>query len=318
MVTREEFFFPSKDEKHLLHAFLWQDRQVKAKGILQISHGMIEYIGRYDEFATYLAKRGFIVAGHDHLGHGQSVNSPEEWGYFTQKDGSRMVVEDIYKLTTLLKKKFSSLPYYVLGHSMGSFMIRRYMMTYGKEIDGVIIMGTGKQSKANLIAGKAITTMIKAIKGEHYRSQFIADLMFGTYNKDFGKDKRGKEWLTREESFVAKYINEPSCSFLFTLNGVETLLNTILFIHDKHNISKLPKDLPMYIVSGAKDPVGNYGKGPRAVYEDYKAHGVEEIVLKLYPEDRHEILNEKDRGQVYEDIACHLEGWLALKEKRIL
>ena len=310
MILKEEFFYPSKDEKHDLHTLLWQPAKISPKAVLQISHGMTEHIKRYDEFATYLAERGFIVVGQDHLGHGQSVHGPEEWGYFSKKAGSQVVVEDVYGLTCLMKKKYSDIPYYVLGHSMGSFIMRRYIMTYGKEIDGAIIMGTGKKSLPMLGLAKMITVLIKALKGEYYRSHFLSYLMFSAYNKRFGKEKSGKQWLTKDEDIVKDYINQPACNFIFTINGMETLLDTLVFIEKPKHIHRIPRELPIHIIAGVEDPVGDYGKGPKAVYNAYKKLGVKDITLKLYEGDRHEVLNEIDRQQVYSDLEACLTGWL--------
>ncbi len=308
-MTKETFTFPSANGKNQIYVKLWKPEKEPIKGILQISHGMIEHIERYDEFAVFLASRGFLVVGNDHMGHGQSVSNSEEWGYFAKEDSSKKVVEDLHALTLKMKSKYPGVKYFVLGHSMGSFMIRRYLMTYGKEVDGAIIMGTGMQSFMKLALGKLILKVVKMFYGEKHRSVFLEQVMFGSYNKRFSTNKKGKEWLTRDEKEVQCYRNDPACSFLFTINGIETLLSTLSFIQAKENIQCFPKEIPILMVSGREDPVGNYGKGVKKVFETYQQHGVKNITLKLYDGARHEPLNEMNRYEVYEMIYTYLNKW---------
>lgn len=299
---------PSKDGIHKLNVVIWKPKDhTKVKAVLQISHGMIEFIERYDEFATYLVENGYAVVGHDHLGHGSTVNNQDEWGYFVKQEASQTVVEDVYRVTCKIKQIFPDTKLILLGHSMGSFIARRYLMTYGKELDAAIIMGTGSQPKLMLIAGKSIVKVLKFIYGDKHRSKFIEKVMFGTYNKRFSDNSMGKEWLTKDEEIRKWYCNEPGCTFLFTLNGYELILETLGFIQRQTNIDKIPKNLPIYIVAGKDDPVGNYGKGVERVYNVYKKSGIKDISIRLYENDRHEILNETDRQMVYKDILTWLD-----------
>lgn len=308
-MTKETFTFLSANGKNQIYVKLWKPEQKAVKGILQISHGMIEHIERYDDFACFLANKGFVVVGNDHMGHGQSVHEPNEWGYFSQQEGSFKVVEDLHTVTLKIKQMYPNTKYYVLGHSMGSFMIRRYLMTYGQEVDGAIIMGTGGQSPISLTLGKIVLNITKLIYGEKHRSNFLDQLMFGSYNKHFSKNKKGKEWLTSDEKLVQKYVNDPACSFLFTINGIETLLATLTFIQQEKNIKRLPKDIPMLIISGTDDPVGGYGKGVKKVFKTYQQYGVKNIELNLCEGMRHEVLNEQGRDKVYEMLYTYLDKW---------
>lgn len=310
VVLKEEFMLSSNNGINKLHTVIWKPKSGEVRGILQISHGMVEHIERYDEFARYLVDKGLIVVGNSHIGHGKSVNKESEWGYFAPSQASKIVVDDLYSVTSWMKTQYPDVKYFVLGHSMGSFMIRRYIMTYGNQIDGVIIMGTGSQPNTKLTLGMGVIKAFKLCFGEEHRSKLLNNMMFGNYNKRFSKDRNGKDWLTRDKKIVESYISEPSCSFIFTLNGMETLLSTIKFIQDKKNISKIPKELPMFLVAGEEDPVGNYGDGVRQVYEVYKAYGIKDIELKLYKESRHELINELNRQEVYKDIDSCLMRWL--------
>lgn len=308
-MVKETFSFLSANEHNHIYVKLWKPEKKPVKGILQISHGMIEHIERYDEFACFLADRGFVVVGNDHMGHGKSVNESNEWGYFANQEGSAKVVEDLHTLTLKMKEMYPDTSYFVLGHSMGSFMIRRYLMTYGEEVDGAIIMGTGRQSFFSLMLGKLVLKIMKAIYGEEHRSIFLDKLMFGSYNKRFSTNKGGKEWLTSDEKHVQQYINDPACSFLFTINGIETLLSTLTFIQKPQNMKCLPKHIPMLIISGTEDPVGSYGKGVCRIFKTYQQHGIKNIDLKLCEGLRHELLNEVSRKEVYEIIYTYLSKW---------
>lgn len=292
---------PSTNGKNQLHVMRWQP-EGEVKAIVQISHGMIEHIGRYDDFARFLAKENILVVGNDHLGHGQSVKSKEEFGYFDAEDMSQTVVNDLYEVTKSIKQEYPDIPYFLLGHSMGSFMARRYLMTYGKVLNGAIIMGTGHQPQCALVAGKIAYYILKALKGDTYRSQFVNGLTLESYNQKFKPNRTACDWLSRSEAAVDAYIKEPYCDFKFTINGFKTIFDTFTYINKKSHIAKIPTELPILLVAGEKDPVGNMGKGVKTVYKHYESSGISDIRLKLYPESRHELLNEINYKEVYEDL----------------
>ena len=306
MVERSEFFIPSTNEHNNLRVIMWKPKG-SILAVLQISHGMIEHIERYNDFANYLAKRGFLVVGNDHLGHGKSVHSNDELGYFNAPDSSKTVVDDLHKLTTRIKSQYQGLPYFLLGHSMGSFMARRYIMTYGNELDGAIIMGTGEKPAAILESGKLLIRLISLFKPMTYRSNLIEQACFGTYNNRFKPKRTKSDWLSRDTAQVDAYLQDPLCNFIFTLNGYQTLFDALSFIRHSQNIKQIPKDLPIFMVAGTEDPVGNYGKAVTKIYSTYKALGIQDISLKLYKSARHEILNELDKEQVYADLYTWLK-----------
>lgn len=304
---------PSSDKIHQLNFLVWEpDDLSKAKGIVQLSHGMTEFIERYDDFAQYLNQMGFIVAGHDHLGHGKSVNSQEEWGYFAKNHSSKTVVNDLYKITRKLKAQYQGLKLCLLGHSMGSFLLRRYLVDYSHEVDAAVIMGTGYQPVPMLYFGRFLVKTLKLFKGDKAKSPFIEGVLFQSYNKKFSKDKNGMHWLTKDEQIRQEYLAHPACNFMFSLNGYYTLLDTMLYAHKKGNMNKIRKDLPMFIVSGEDDPVGNYSKGVKTVFSNYKKLGITNIQMKLYKKNRHEILNELNRSQVYKDLGDWILGQVSV------
>lgn len=308
-----EFKFLSSNMYTEIHGKLWIP-EGNIVAIVQISHGMQEHIDRYDEFARYLAKRGILVAGNSHMGHGDSVNSKDDYGYFSipikgmskkQKinhDSSANVVKDLYHVTKVVKKHYPGLPYILLGHSMGSFMVRRYLMRYGNVVNGAIIIGTGNQPEKLLKAGRMIVNGITMIKGERFRSNLVNDILFGAYNREIENPLSKEDWICSDREALDKYIHDEKCGFLFTMNGIEALISTMEYIIKDENIARLPKDVKMLLASGSEDPVGNYGEDIEEIYNTYRRHGVKDISMKLYDGCRHEILNETIKETVYEDI----------------
>lgn len=305
---KENFTMTSADGQTMLHGFIWKPDQERPKAILQIAHGMVEYIERYDEFANYLTKKGYLVVGYDHLGHGASVQSEELHGYFAEKNGYNILIKDIRKLYINIKKEYKNIPYFLMGHSMGSFLVRRYLTVYGgNDLDGTILMGTGKQPFLVALFGVFMTEIMKRWKGSMYRSCFINNLAFGAYNRKFESPRTDKDWLSRDEEQVDRYREHPWCNFVFTVSAYQDLFRTLCAIEKRDNLIRMDKNMPIFLVSGGEDPVGNFGKGVRKVYEQYISLGMKDVMLKLYPLDRHEILNELDRNDVYSDIYRWME-----------
>lgn len=300
-MKKEKFTFMSSSGVCNISAVRYiPDKPVKA--ILQIAHGMVEYIDRYDKFATFLCENGILVTGNDHLGHGDSVLSKEDWGYFCEKEGYLRVLDDMHILTTLTKKEYPDVPYFLLGHSMGSFFARLYLIKFGQELNGCIVMGTGQQSPATIQAGKVLCKMIAANKGWHHRSKTVNATAIGSYNKKWEPSQTHCDWLTKDNSIVEAYSKEPRNQFVFTLNGFYNLFSCIGEIIKKENLVKMPKQVPVLITSGADDPVGEFSKAPKIVYQVFKDVGMQDVEIKLYDNDRHEILNETDNEVVYQDL----------------
>lgn len=310
-MAQKIFSFLSADGKTRIHGVCWKTEAAQPKGILQITHGMVEYIERYEAFAEFMNRQGFLVVGHDHLGHGESVNSKEDWGFFVEKRGSDILVEDMHRLRRIVEKKYPQLPYFMLGHSMGSFLLRKYLCRYGANLAGAVIMGTGDQPDAVLCLGKAVCRLMAAFRGWRYRSPLLQKLAFAGNEGRFRSENQANSWLTKDAAIVKAYSENPKCTFQFTLNGFYNLFDTIWYVKRKKHLVRMPKDLPLFFVSGEEDPVGAYGAGVRRVYRLYQKLGMQDLTIRLYPSDRHEILNELDRDQVYQDLA----GWIAAKRE---
>ena len=301
-MKKEEFYFPSRDNRTKIHALRWTPETDRPVCMVQRVHGMAEYADRYEEFARFLTDRGVVVTGEDHLGHGKSAVEGKNYGYFCEQDPATVVVRDVHRLKKMTQEAYPGVPYILMGHSMGSFIVRNYLCRYGSGIDGALILGTGMQSAALLAVSKLTAGIQKLFYGDNHISRLIDRGAFGAYNKKIPSPNTAMDWLSRDEAKVKEYMEDPLCGFTFTVNGFSTLFTLISRIRKKKNLEKIPENLPVHFASGDADPVGNYGKGVRAAYDSLKKAGMNQLSLKLYESDRHELLNEKDRGQVMEDL----------------
>lgn len=301
MIKKEEFTFDSRDGVSKIHAVRWvPDGEVSC--ILQIVHGMAEYIERYEETARFFAERGILVTGEDHLGHGESVSEGGKFGYFCKQDPATVVVRDVHRLKKMTQKDYPGVPYIILGHSMGSFMLRNYLFRYGTGIQGAVICGTGYVPQPLLTMGMMIAKVQGLLMGEDYVSKLLDKIAFGAYGKKIKNPRTGYDWLTANEESVDKYLKDPFCGFVFTANGFKTLFELIGRTNCVENLEKMPKELPVLFLAGEDDPVGDYGAGVKKAYGDFEKAGMQRINKKLYVGSRHEIFNEKNRAQVWEEL----------------
>ena len=304
---RKDFSFLSSDNATRIHAMCWEP-EGEVKAVLQIAHGMVEYIKRYDAFAAYLSEKGYYVVGHDHLGHGQSVQGKEYYGFFHETKGNEYVIGDIHKLRKMTMKTYPDVPYFMLGHSMGSFLLRQYLSMCGDGLAGAVIMGTGNISAPLLKAGKTVCRSLAAVKGWKHRSSFVNNMGLGGYNKHFEPSESTKDWVTSDDEIRAAYEKDPLCNFIFTVNGYYHMFRGMEVLSKADTMEKIPKELPVLFISGEQDPVGEFGKSVELIYNKYKNAGMQDVDIKLYPEGRHEVLNERNRAEVYEDLYNWIES----------
>lgn len=306
-----DFTLPSTVPGRTLHAFRCiPEGEVRA--IVQLSHGMVEFIDRYKPLAEELAGRGILVTGHDHLGHGGSIRTKDDYGYFAEPDGNRAVLDDLHAMTTLTKQLYPGVPYFLLGHSMGSFYARQYLCEYGAELDGAILMGTGYQPKALVTLARTVCRVLAVFFGWQHRSKLVRDLSFLGYNKGL-EGRTPHDWLNRDQAEVDKYRADERCMFTFTLNAYYSMFTGILRLYDPDFLNQMPKDLPLLFLAGDADPVGEQGKGVQRAIDSLKAVGVQNITQKFYPGARHELLVELNRQEVFADIGNWLDQQLARK-----
>ena len=276
------------------------------KAILQISHGMCEYIERYEPFISFLTSHDILVCGNDHLGHKGSIVSKENLGFFNDKDGWKCLVQDLAKMTLLIKKEYPTIPNFLFGHSMGSFVARIYITKYSYLIQGAIICGT---SGINLTAplGLIFANTVKILKGSHHRSQFMNNLMFGNYNAKCEDPETSSDWLSRDPNIVKEYLEDDYCNFIFTISAIKDLVTMVHIVSTNYWYRLVPITLPIHLVSGDMDPLGNYGKGIKEVHLRLARHGMKDLTMKLYNDCRHELANEINKEVFFQDILEWIE-----------
>ena len=302
-MKKETFGIQSNDKKHILHVITWTpDGEIKAA--IQLVHGMVEFIDRYHDFAEYLCSQGIAVIGHDHLGHGLTAGHDDDLGYFAREGGEQILIDDMYLVTEEMKWKYPCVPYFILGHSMGSFCLRKYLTIYGEHVDGAIIMGTGEMPLPVLKAGKTMAGLLMKTKGRRHRSKQLSDIAFGGYLKKIPDARTPMDWLSKDEAIVDAYLKNKYNTFLFTVSAFHDFFEIMEYDMKQTRLDQIPGDLPMLIVSGDQDPVGGWGSGPKSLHQTYRKKGFTDVSLKLYEGDRHEVLNELDRQTVYEDLGA--------------
>lgn len=308
MPTFKDFYFNSSTGKNKIHARMCVP-DAEPKAIVQIIHGIAEYIDRYDEFMSFLADNGIIAVGTDHLGHGKSIESEEQTGFFAYDNGWDYAVRDEEVLRLAMHENYPELPIIVFGHSMGSFMARTLLIRYPDAFNAAIISGTGNQGAALVNGGLFMGNLVTGLKGAHHYSKFLNNLAFGSYNKIYENPKTEYDWLSRDEANVQKYIDDPLCGFIPSCSLFRDMMTGVKFITNKKNLTAMNKDMPVYFMSGDMDPVGECGKGVQKAYNNFLEAGMKDVSIKLYPGGRHEMLNEINKDEVYTDILA----WLGSK-----
>ena len=302
----DTFSFKALDGTQIFTYRWMPDKDSDIKGAVQIAHGMAEHAARYERFAGALTKAGYTVHANDHRGHGKTAGTQDKVGYFADEKGWEKVVEDMHTLTGIIKKEQPHKPFFLFGHSMGSFLSRHYSMLYASELSGLVLSGTGGDPGAVGKAGLFIARMDAKFHGKKAKSNIMNKLSFGAFNGAFKPNRTDYDWLSRDNAEVDKYINDPWCGAVFTAGFFCDMLEDIGYINKKENIAKIPKNLPIYIFSGAKDPVGANTKGVTQVYNTLKNAGIVDLTLKFYEEGRHETLNEINREEVFTDVIAWL------------
>ena len=304
-VTKVEKKILSADKEHMLAGVVYLP-EGKPKGLFHVVHGMSEHMGRYDDFMRKMAEEGYVCFGYDHLGHGKTAKDPGEFGYFAKKNGWLLLPMDVCNFGNAMRMEYGAdLPYYLMGHSMGSFVVRVAAFLY-VDPDKLVIMGTGEPNPLTNL-GLALIGFVKFFKGDKYISPLVQKLAFGSFNSHFKDEHSGSAWLTTTPEMRKKYEDDPYSGFKFTLSAMGDLLRLNKFANCRKWFSGMRKDLPILLVSGSDDPVGNYGNGVRAVYEKLKSAGAD-VCMKLYDGCRHEILNDRCADEVIADIKNFLQA----------
>ena len=303
-VQVEEISYESAWEGASIHAIIWMPPEdTPVIGAVQIVHGMVEYIRRYDDFARFLAVHGFAVAGNDHIGHGESAESVERIGCLPV-GGDKMMINDVNVLRMIMEKRVGDVPYFLLGHSMGSFITRAYLAKYGEGLAGAILCGTGEQPLALTKFGVGLAKQVAVIKGWDHRSVALMKLGMGAYNDKIPHPRTSYDWLNTDTVVVDAYMDDPMCGALFSAGGFASLFSLVHTVATKECVKNTPENIPLLFVAGAEDPVGDMGKGVRKAVDAIKERA--QVTCTIYDGMRHEILNEPDRKTVYADILAWL------------
>jgi len=300
MAKFSDFTYPSSDGVHQCHACLWLPDKREPRAVVQLVHGICEYIQRYAPFAEFLTDHGFAVTGNDHLGHGKTASGPEEYGYF---EDWTCLVKDVHTLRVSTGERYPALPYFLLGHSMGSFVARTYLIDYPGTITGCILSGTGQEPPATVALGKGIT----GVGDPHKVNKVFYDLSIGSYNWKFHPNRTSADWISRSRETVDAYLKDPLCNFQTTAGMNHAMMCGLQYISDRENLAKMDKDTPVYFFSGDHDPVGAMGKGVHIVEGFFREAGIQDVTVKLYPGGRHEMLNEINRDEVFADTLAWME-----------
>ena len=302
-MKKETFILPSAVDGLKLHAIeVRPDGSVL--GVMVLVHGMAEHKERYLPFMEYLADTGYASLIFDERGHGESVKFPEDLGYLYEH-GETADVEDVQLFVEEAKNRFPGLPVHLFGHSMGSLIVRNYIEKYDDQINTLTISGCVANNPVAGV-GKFLAGVIGMFHGERYKSPFMVNLSFGSYNKNFKDAKSAFAWLNTDEEAVAKYEADPLCGFPFTINGYKALLTMIQMCFNKKNYQMKQPDLPILFISGSDDPCCNGEQGFKDTVQFLKDVGYTKVESKMFEGMRHEILNEPEHQIVYEKITEHI------------
>ncbi|MDV4152320.1 alpha/beta fold hydrolase [Clostridium sp. AL.422] len=297
----DKYIFTNSEGSNI--SYLKWGSNKKPKGIIQLVHGMSEYIQRYDYFAQKLVADGYLVYGHNHCGHGDSSESIDKLGDIEGENKFYTMLEDIKVLNSIIKKENEGMPIILFGHSMGSFLSQRYIQEYGETIDGLILSGSNGKPKLFTKAGVLVCKFEMMLKGKGNRSKLMDKLSFGGFNSSVKSPNTDFDWLCSDDKEVNKYIEDDFCGFIYTTEFYLDLINGLWDIYKQENLDKIKKfNIPIFIFSGDRDPVGYMGKGIIDLYNTYNRIGVKEVNYKLYKGYRHEMLNEFNKDEVISDI----------------
>lgn len=283
----------------------------EVRGVGVLAHGMSEHGARYDHLATRLASAGYVVFIHDHRGHGRTAQEQSQRGHLDDADGWEKAVADIGVICDRARREYSGVPLILIGHSMGSMLARSYAVDASDRLDALIMTGTSSDPGLKRAAGLAIAKAQAKLFGPRTRSRLMDTLTFGSFNRSVRKPRTKSDWLSRDPDQVDAYIADPLCGGIPTAGFFVDLLRGTQFANAPGNLRQIRPDLPIYLASGAADPVGEAGRGVTEVADVLKQVGVSNVTLRLYPGARHEIFNETNRDEVTADLLAWLDESLA-------
>lgn len=305
-MVKTEFYYPSADGKTKIHAVEWAP-EGKPKAVLQISHGVTEHMLRYEEMAEYFTQRGFVLVGNDHLGHGTSIAEGAEPMYFGPKGSWLWVQRDMYTCLKMTKKRYPGVPYILLGLSLGSFVVRTFLIRHPGKVDAAVLAGTGQTPAWQLSMAKFVAESEGRKVGEEHTTPQIKKLTFDTYNKQFKPNRTDYDWLCASEKGLDEYIADPLRGEAMSAGLFREMIDGMIYTGKLENQKKMDKNTPILLISGEPDPVGDRGKGVKRTCQSLQKAGVKDIKMVLYPGLRHDIFREDNRHEIFKDIYVWIE-----------
>lgn len=302
----QEYTYPSSDGIHTIYADIYAPRDRAPRAVVQLCHGMVDFVRRYEMLASALVKSGIVLAGNNHLGHAKSAGTPEDFGFFADRDGYTHVLRDVHTMNRYLRSTYPNIPIVLMGHSMGSFIARLFVAKHPHAVDAVIIHGTGGPNPLTPV-GHLVAGTIGLFRGNRYRSKTLRAITFSGYNSHFPKSEGKNAWLTRDLTIINEYDTNPYSNFIFTVSAYRDLFRFLARSNAKSWFQNYPKSMPTLIMSGTEDPVGGYGKGVAYVYKHLLLAGVSDVRLHMYEGGRHELFRDTCRQEVFRDIIDFVE-----------
>lgn len=309
---KNEFTFPSADGKTLIHVSKWLPEK-EARAVLQIAHGVSEYIDRYEPLAAFLTEHGFVVVGNDHIGHGKSLSPKSAPAHFDSWDN---VVDDMYTLRNMEKKEFPDVPYFLAGHSMGSYLLRTYLIRYPGTLSGAILLGTGQMDPLSIAYCRVIAHREARKVGWEHTSPVVNQLSFDKYNRIFAPNRTDYDWLSSSRKNVDSYISDPGCGGSASVGLCREMLCAMWELQKKKNLRRMNLRTPILFLSGSMDPVGGCGKGVKKAFRSFQRIGMRDVSMKLYLGARHEILNDVCGNAVRRDLLSWMNVRIPKRETK--
>ena len=315
MAIRKELTFQSADEVTTIHGYVWEPERGQAKAVIQLCHGMVEFIDRYEPLANALCEQGYVVYGADTLGHGKSVLNTKCYGYFGDKNGNWKLLSDMVTLHDLARRDYPGIPYYIVGHSFGSLMVREFVQRFPDFADGMILIGIVNPNIAVSEMGRILCEIVAHVQkdGYRYRSTLINDMAIGSYDKPFKDENLRNSWISKDRENIMYYNGRPECNFIFTVGAYRVMMTAFSEVNKQKNLDRMRREMPVLLMAGTDDAAGDFGKAPKALYQVYKNRGMD-CRLRMYKGCRHEILNDIKKEQVIHDMIKWLDYYTENKQ----
>ena len=310
---KKTFTFKSSDGVTDIYCVKWSVKNPKA--VLQVSHGMAEFIDRYDTLAKFLNKEGIVVVGNDDIGHGNSVSKEKAPMYFGEKGSWTYALDDLHTLYKMTREEYPDIPYFVLGISLGGYLMRSLLINYSDLVDGAIIIGTSRVIPSVFKFGLFFANLLEKKHGDDAQNDLLYDIFYRTHNKKFKPNRTEMDWLCANDEALDEFIADEKRGIGITIGLFRELLSVMLYSRDINNIKKMNKKTPVLFLSGADDAVSQFSKGVMSAYKDFKKAGIKNVKYKIYPGMRHDILKEEDNVIVFNDINDWLNKIIDKKSK---